>query len=705
MIVTVLRLNRTGLPYLCVLLTVILLLVRPLTGQSVLLPGEQLRHIHPWTTESRPPWNVLQFDGIAQFLPWRTEVVRQFREGHLPVGNPNSFATLGGAPLLANSQSAPFYPPNLLFTALGERNVPQGFGILLAFHLALMGFGMVRLLTGWGLSATSATIGSLTSVLNIHLIAWTPISTHVSVLAWAPWVLHAISRRNAIVAGSLMGISLLGGHLQIGAFLLGLVLFAEFWMGRNEGWIQRLRRIAVVTAMAIGISAIQFIPALELGGQSHRGGVSPTAEGYLSYVNNAVPIHFGLAMLAPDLFGNPSKGNGANWIVSASGQPNAYAEWVSYIGLAGLVFLITGLTLYVRGNGINLWSKAGWIPIFLGFAVCIGFGSQLNRVLYFMVPGFASTGNPGRIMGVAIIPLSILAAIGAEYGTRKRHGLAAGLIAVAAVILTLITRQLAGRLELDFEWVGALAAPAVMTALLFGVLAAVAIAFAYAPKSSRSARWFVVFVLGLDLFVAARGNLAESSLSDLAPRGQGIRWLQDHAGTKPVAFINRGWTMNTDGPADRHPIVPPNLPGWFGFRDVAGYDSLILRSTKDAIRAAHDGDEPSPPENGNLVFVKSLDAAYRLNAQFVVLPAIAEPELSPNWSVKYRDSDIVILEWSTERKTDSRNVNWLTTSVRVGIFLTLSAILVWIGHSVATFRGRKIHGYQHNQAASERRYS
>ncbi|MFY7952042.1 MAG: hypothetical protein ACOVT5_06000, partial [Armatimonadaceae bacterium] len=304
--------------------------------------------------------------------------------------------------MLGNSQSAPFYPPNLLFTAIGDANIPFGFGILLAFHLLLLGFGVVRLLTLWGLSPPAATIGGLVSLFNVHLMAWTPIASHISVLAWTPWILVLISRRRPIGAGCLMGIALLGGHLQMGAYVLGMVGLAELWAGRTTRWPQRICSVVVLCSVAIGLSAIQFIPALELGGQSHRGGVAATPDGYRAYVQNAIPIHLALTWIAPDTFGNPSKGNGANWIVSATGHPNAYAEWVSYIGIGGLMFAVTGFSLFVRKKGAPLWGMAGWVPLFCGLALSLAFGTELNRVLYFCVPGFASTGNPGRILGAAV---------------------------------------------------------------------------------------------------------------------------------------------------------------------------------------------------------------------------------------------------------------------------------------------------------------
>ncbi len=52
-----------------------------------------------------------------QFYPWRQFAFEQISEGHLPTWNPYLGA---GAPLLANYQTAIFYPPNWLWLLLPD---------------------------------------------------------------------------------------------------------------------------------------------------------------------------------------------------------------------------------------------------------------------------------------------------------------------------------------------------------------------------------------------------------------------------------------------------------------------------------------------------------------------------------------------------------------------------------------------------------
>lgn len=51
-------------------------------------------------------------DAIRQIYPWKELAVSMIKEGQLPLWNPYAFS---GTPLLANIQTAVFYPLNILF--------------------------------------------------------------------------------------------------------------------------------------------------------------------------------------------------------------------------------------------------------------------------------------------------------------------------------------------------------------------------------------------------------------------------------------------------------------------------------------------------------------------------------------------------------------------------------------------------------------
>ena len=87
------------------------------------------------------PWNPLMWDGMAEFYPWRLFAAESLRAGWIPLWNPHQFC---GTPFVANSQSAVFYPLNLLFCVMP---VARAFGVSVWLHLRLTGlflYGFLR---------------------------------------------------------------------------------------------------------------------------------------------------------------------------------------------------------------------------------------------------------------------------------------------------------------------------------------------------------------------------------------------------------------------------------------------------------------------------------------------------------------------------------------------------------------------------------
>ncbi|HLA44685.1 MAG TPA: hypothetical protein VJZ27_14670, partial [Aggregatilineales bacterium] len=71
-----------------------------------------------------------------QFYPWRVFAFEQLHNGSIPFWNPYSG---GGAPLLANYQTAVLYPPNWLHLFLNNAYVMN---LLTVLHIFWAGLGM-----------------------------------------------------------------------------------------------------------------------------------------------------------------------------------------------------------------------------------------------------------------------------------------------------------------------------------------------------------------------------------------------------------------------------------------------------------------------------------------------------------------------------------------------------------------------------------
>ena len=84
------------------------------------MPGDLLvSEYNPWSRYSylgyvagAVPSKVQYFDVLRQIYPWKTLAINIFKEGLIPLWNPYNFS---GSPLLANFQSAVFYPLNIFY--------------------------------------------------------------------------------------------------------------------------------------------------------------------------------------------------------------------------------------------------------------------------------------------------------------------------------------------------------------------------------------------------------------------------------------------------------------------------------------------------------------------------------------------------------------------------------------------------------------
>src|SRR3990172_5227032 len=88
----------------------------PIPSDTIVGLYYPFRDIYSKTNPNGMPFkNFLITDPVRQTYPWRYLSVNEEKTGNLPIWNPYNFA---GTPLLANFQSAVFYPFNLIFFVL-----------------------------------------------------------------------------------------------------------------------------------------------------------------------------------------------------------------------------------------------------------------------------------------------------------------------------------------------------------------------------------------------------------------------------------------------------------------------------------------------------------------------------------------------------------------------------------------------------------
>ena len=621
---------RRLLPALPLLLLPCLLLWPVVGGGQAFVPADLLRDIAPWHARGTPPpapWTPLTWDGVSEFYPWRWFAAQTLRSGYLPLWNPHQFC---GTPFVANSQSAVFYPPNLIFCLLP---VWRAFGVSALLHLmatGLFAYAFLRL-GALRLGRTASLMGAVTWQLCHWQVAWLQLPTFLCVSAWMPLALLLVDRTvdrpnsgRACLLGLCLGLMLLAGHLQIALYCLGLTTAYAFFRVMphwKTEWRPLVGCAVIILILALGVAAPQLLPTVELAKMSHRAGGSPTWQAYQGYVRLALPPENLVTLFAPGFYGSPTRGT--YWGIGLNGGPGAYIENACYVGILPLLLALAGLFLtWQRSAATRFFAIAALVALLLAL------GTPLNALLFFGIPGFAQTGSPGRILVLWSFCLPVLAAIGTDALLRvERPALgrpATGLAALAALTF--------GYAAL---WIGVHAPAGTLAAnvgaegdlwrLPVGVLLGTAALFWLRGRGSLKTPALagaLAALAAVDLLAVGYGFNRTSPPRNVYPVTPLIAFLQQHEGEGRIMPVNRRWSLSSRPP---DAVLPPNAATVYGLNDTQGYDSL-LTGQYFAFAGAMDGGSPAPPENGNMVFTYGIGSSETREAaaKYVVTQ---QPEL------------------------------------------------------------------------------
>jgi hypothetical protein len=373
---------------------------------------------------------------LLQFWPWRQFAVDELRAGRLPLWNP--FTGCGG-PLLADHQTALFYPLNLIYLILP---VARAMGVSLYLHAVLAGWAMRRFLRELGRSHLGALLGALAFMLSSYLVARGSFLTEVNAIAWLP-LLWLCGRRllesgqpwqarlRALIAlAAVVALQFLAGHAQTWFYsLLSLALYG-LWLvcsslrrpsrgrGSRKQWLQatksaigRVVLLGAAVLLGVALVAVQFLPTLELSRLAQRS-MTPWWE-RLALQYSMWPWRL-ITLLMPDFFGTPARGTFWGYAT--------YWEDAGYIGLLPFALAVLALLAWLRrrlkGRSPELQSPET-IPFFsllaLGSLVmALGSNTPIYLFFYRYVPGFGQFQAPARWLGVYSAAMAVLAGVGLD---------------------------------------------------------------------------------------------------------------------------------------------------------------------------------------------------------------------------------------------------------------------------------------------------
>lgn len=566
------------------------------------VPLGQLSYVLPWSSdvppEERHAWNPLHYDSVGQYWVFRDFATSSLRAGRLPLWNPYQFC---GTPFIANNLSAVYYPGNLLHLLLGT---DRALGWNAALHLIFAAWFTFLLVRRLGYSDDAAMLAGLIYGFSLWQVTWLHLPPFVATSAWLPALCLALIRLRekttaprTAVTGIVVGLVLLAGHLQIAFYVLAAATVFALWLLWREPSSRSRFIVCGVTASCVGLclAAPQLLPTMELARYAHRVAAA-TPEGYAAYIGYAVHPAALVTLFLPDFFGNPALADAPYSGFSRSGAYFNYAEGALYVGLAPFVLVAVGM-LKIR----NEWRTL--LPIGIAAAaLLLGLGTPLAAVLYFGVPGFAGSGSPGRVFVLWTFAAAWLVAAGWDHLTQAKgrfREVAWPMVVVltawgvSALYASTVCHSVLGGVPATVH-------EAVRQALLFA-LGALALFLTVTPSRRRMGQMLLIAVTAVDLLAHGVPYNATGRPETIRGRDELIKAVQTQAGHDRVAVVNTNWSF-----AGPKAVFPPNLATLFQLRDVQGYDSLFPGQYKRWL-LEQTGQDPSPPEVGNIVFLKTVE--------------------------------------------------------------------------------------------------
>jgi len=414
------KLNKSW-PYLLLTGVAIIFFYKTIFFGLLPFPGDLLlSEYNPWRQASyggyvpgAVPSKVQYFDVLRELYPWKYLAIDEIKHGRLPLWNPYNFS---GNPLLANYQSAVFYPLNILYFLLPFDIAWSALVVLQPFLGSIFFFlyATTISISPWGaiLGAIAFNYGSFANV-------WMEFNTVWHTILWLPLMLWCIEKRKTLLLAVVVFMSATAGHPQDFLYVLGF-----------SGIYALTRKKNIVPSMlgflgGLGLAAVQIFPMIELFRASAR-----VPHDYQFIINNMlIPPWQLIKMFVPDFFGNPA--------TKTYFLQDTYVSGAISIGLIAIMLAITALVSRSLPwhRKFFLWSALG--------VLLLTVRTPLTELFYrFPIP-ILSTGSPSRMLSLLAISLAVLAGLGWDTLSKnpKTFLRAAGIVAfilIAGWIATLL---------------------------------------------------------------------------------------------------------------------------------------------------------------------------------------------------------------------------------------------------------------------------
>ena len=412
------------------LLVVWVAFVFPAFAGQVRFPVDFAGPEDPTAGPARPA-NPEHGDAYYAMYPWHEYLGARLADGEVPLWDPYRFA---GTPFAADVAVGAWYPPNLLYALADPLVAFTVLSVLSSLAALLVTYWFLRILE---LHPYAAAFGAITFAFSAFLVKW---ATNETVMGSAVWMalplggLEVARRgqrlRGTVIAAFGLALVALGGHAQVALYvwaaaagwaLFGLVASRLRAAGDAGGW-RRVVGDAVAplaaVALALGLSAVQVVPARELSAEIVRQ-TTTWEDARATFLPRAHLATF----VVPDYLGSPADDN---W----DGPGVNYTETALWPGLLTLPLAAVGLL-----------SRRRRAVVFSAALAAVGVLAVLGTPLYRVIlalPGFDRTLFATRFVLYVDFGLACLAALGLDHLLRRRTADRRAVAVVAATSAALL---------------------------------------------------------------------------------------------------------------------------------------------------------------------------------------------------------------------------------------------------------------------------
>ena len=514
-------------------------------------PGDLLlSEYNPWRHASYDgyvpgaiPSKVQYFDVIRELYPWKYLAIDEIKRGRLPLWNPYNFS---GSPLMANHQSAIFYPLNFLYFLLP---FDIAWSVLVVLQPILGSMFFFLFASTIGISPWGAILGAIAFNYGSFANVWMEFNTVWHTILWLPLILWCVEKRKTMLLAFAVFASATAGHPQDFLYVFGFSvvyavarIFVRHPLARQEDAL----RVVLGFLGGLGLAAFQILPTIELFHASAR-----VQHDYQFVINSMlIPPWQLIKIFVADFFGNPAT---KTYFLN-----DTYVNTPLSVGLIGIMLAVSSL----------LTSSTSWHRKFFlwtGFVVLLlTVRTPITEIFYKHPIPILATGSPTRLLSLLAISLAVLGGFGWDTVTNNRK-----LFLRASEIVGLI---------LIIGWINAVALSSATTvrAMVLATITFVAgfIAILVIPNKWRALT--VVSVLALELlfaFLKFNPFVPRSFVFPSHPLWDFLRSRDP---------LDRFWGYGTA-------YVLPNVSTMYRLQSPDGIDPLNLKTYNQFVQASSNG--------------------------------------------------------------------------------------------------------------------